>query len=47
MAARAGVGRLLLTHFFPGTDPCEQVTAAEAAFGGPVEAVVERGRYEI
>jgi ribonuclease BN (tRNA processing enzyme) len=47
LAARAGVERLLLTHFFPGTDPREQVAAARAAFVGPVEAVVERGRYEI
>ncbi|MDR7418923.1 MAG: MBL fold metallo-hydrolase [Armatimonadota bacterium] len=47
MAARARVGRLLLTHFFPGTDPREQETAARRVFSGPVEAVVERGTYEI
>jgi ribonuclease BN (tRNA processing enzyme) len=47
MADRAGVGRLLLTHFFPGTDPREQAAAAQAVFAGPVEAVVERGVYEI
>jgi ribonuclease BN (tRNA processing enzyme) len=47
LAARAGVGRLLLTHFFPGTDPSEQVAAAQAVFAGPVEAVVERQTYEI
>jgi ribonuclease BN (tRNA processing enzyme) len=47
LAASARVGRLLLTHFFPGTDPREQEAAARSAFSGPVEAVVERGTYEI
>jgi len=47
LARRAGVERLLLTHFFPGTNPREQVDAAQAVFAGPVEAVVERGTYDI
>jgi hypothetical protein len=38
---------LLLTHCFPGTDPREQAVTARAVFPGPVEAVVERGSYEI
>lgn len=47
LAHDAGARRLLLTHFFPGTDPGEQVQAAAAAFAGPVEAVVEHGVYEV
>jgi ribonuclease BN (tRNA processing enzyme) len=34
-AARAGVGRLLLTHMFPGTDPDAALAAATARFTGP------------
>lgn len=47
LAARAGARRLLLTHFFPCTDPVEEVDAAAAEFDGPVEAVVETETYEI
>lgn len=47
LAARAGARRLLLTHFFPCTDPIEEVNAATAEFGGPVEAVLEARTYEI
>jgi len=47
MARRAGVRRLLLTHFFPTTDPQESVAAAQKAFGGPVEAVEEGKAYEV
>lgn len=47
LAAKAGAGRLLLTHFFPCTDPAEEVSAASAEFGAAVEAVVEFGSYEI
>lgn len=37
-AARAGVGRLLLTHLWPGTDPAEARAEAAAACGAiPVE----------
>jgi ribonuclease BN (tRNA processing enzyme) len=34
-ARDAGVGRLLLTHLFPGTDPDESVDAARTAYDGP------------
>ncbi|WP_042404260.1 MBL fold metallo-hydrolase [Streptacidiphilus carbonis] len=36
-AARAGVGRLILTHIPPWTDPERNRGDAAAAFGGPVE----------
>ena len=35
-AARAGVGRLVLTHLFPGTDPDVAEAAARRAFHGEV-----------
>lgn len=35
-AAGAGVGRLLLTHLWPGTDPMAAVAAAREAFDGEV-----------
>lgn len=41
-AARAGAGRLLLTHLWPGTSPDAARQAAAAAFGGPV-AVASAG----
>src|SRR5262249_10643524 len=37
LAARAGVGRLLLTHIWPTNDREETKGMAETAFGGPVE----------
>jgi ribonuclease BN (tRNA processing enzyme) len=36
-AARAGAGRLLLTHLMPGTDHGAARTAARAEYGGPVD----------
>mgnify|MGYP001164236165 CR=1 FL=1 len=36
-AAAVGAGRLVLTHFLPGTDPERQRAAAEATFGRAVE----------
>ncbi len=42
MAARAGVARLLLTHYPAGDAPTDLVGAASAAFGGPVQ-VAEDG----
>jgi ribonuclease BN (tRNA processing enzyme) len=36
-AARAGVGRLLLTHLLPGTDRAAALAAASAEYGGPVD----------
>lgn len=38
-AARAGAGRLLLTHLWPGTPPAAAVSAASMGFAGPVEVV--------
>jgi ribonuclease BN (tRNA processing enzyme) len=35
-AQRAGVGQLLLTHLFPGTDPDSAVSAASTAYGGDI-----------
>ena len=35
-AARAGAGRLLLTHLLPGTEPARSEAAARAAFVGEV-----------
>jgi ribonuclease BN (tRNA processing enzyme) len=37
-AARAGAGRLLLTHLLPGTAPQAAVAAARRAYAGEVEA---------
>ena len=36
-AARAGVGRLVLTHLLPGTDPVEARRCAEVTYKGPVD----------
>jgi ribonuclease BN (tRNA processing enzyme) len=46
MAARAGVRRLLLTHFFPTNDPQESVREAQKAFGD-VACAEERQTYEV
>lgn len=44
-AARAGAGRLLLTHLWPGTDAAAARGAAEAAFTGPVDVALPRRSY--
>ncbi len=44
---RAGVGRLVLTHFSDQLDPAQIRAQAEAAFGGAVELAGEGERYEI
>jgi ribonuclease BN (tRNA processing enzyme) len=36
-AARAGAGRLLLTHLMPGTDHAAARAAASAEYDGPVD----------
>ena len=41
-AARAGAGRVLLTHLWPDADPAEAVAAARVGFTGPV-TVAEHG----
>jgi ribonuclease BN (tRNA processing enzyme) len=47
-AARAGAGRLLLTHLWPGSDPSAAFAAARRAYGGLVavadgDVVIELG----
>ena len=37
IAARAGVGRLLLTHLDPSRDAAATLAQARAEFGGPVD----------
>jgi ribonuclease BN (tRNA processing enzyme) len=39
-AAGAGVGRLLLTHLWPGTDPAASVAAATSEYAGEVGVAV-------
>jgi ribonuclease BN (tRNA processing enzyme) len=46
-AAAAGVGRLLLTHVPPWTDPEHVLAEAQAAFSGPTELVHAGAHYEI
>jgi ribonuclease BN (tRNA processing enzyme) len=36
VAARCGVGQLVLTHLLPGSDPAPSAEAAAAAFGGQI-----------
>ncbi|WP_020500694.1 MBL fold metallo-hydrolase [Sciscionella marina] len=47
-AREAGVGELLLTHLWPGTDPARAIAAARGAFSGPIRVagpgLVWRGR---
>lgn len=47
MAAAAGVGRLVLTHTAPGSDPAERRSAAAGAFSGPIEVAQENETYTI
>lgn len=46
-AARAGVGRLLLTHIPPWTDPEQVLDEARRAYCGPVEVVRAGSSYEV
>jgi len=46
-ATDAGVGRLLLTHFWPTMSTDEIVAEAAAQFHGPVEAAVMNKEYEV
>jgi ribonuclease BN (tRNA processing enzyme) len=47
MARAAGVARLLITHLVPGVDADEQLHAAAAAFGGPVEVALPAARFDV
>jgi ribonuclease BN (tRNA processing enzyme) len=44
---RAGVKRLVLTHFSDELDPEQLRAQAEAGFGGPVELAAEGAEYEL
>ncbi len=46
-AARAGVGRLVLTHIPPWTDPLTNLRDARAAYAGPVELARTGAVYEV
>ena len=45
-AARAGVGRLVITHLWPTSDPADHLREAAEAFGGPVEVAEVNRRYD-
>jgi ribonuclease BN (tRNA processing enzyme) len=47
MAARAGVGRLVLTHLWPESDPESHRREGSAAFGRPVEIARIDDRYAL
>ena len=47
VARAAGVGRLLLTHFWPEYDLAELKAQAETSFGAPVTTVREGTAYKI
>lgn len=47
IAAEAGVGKLLLTHFWPAFDRAQSQQEAEAIFEGPVSLAMENQVYSI
>jgi ribonuclease BN (tRNA processing enzyme) len=47
MAREAGVGRLVLTHQVPGTDPEHVRQVGTEAFGAPVEIATTHERYDL
>jgi ribonuclease BN (tRNA processing enzyme) len=47
VAAASGASRLLLTHILAGHSRAEALSAAQAAFSGPVQLVTEGDRFEI
>jgi ribonuclease BN (tRNA processing enzyme) len=46
-AAAAGVGRLLITHVPPWTDPSQMLAEAQTAFTGPTELVHPGACYQL
>lgn len=46
-AREAAVGRLVITHLVPGSDPEAHRAEAEAAYGGPVEVAVPGAVFDI
>lgn len=47
LAAAAGVGRLLLTHVAPWTEPAEVLDEARQTFTGPTELAQPGGHYDL
>lgn len=47
MAREAGVGQLVLTHLYPGSDPEAHRRHAEATFGRPVSIAQTHERYQL
>jgi len=47
LAERAGVGKLLITHIAPWTDPAAIHAEVKAAYTGPSEIVVQGASYEL
>lgn len=47
LAARSSVGRLLVTHIAPWTDPAKIHAEVRAVFDGPTELVKQGASYEI
>lgn len=47
LAARAGAGRLLITHVAPWTDPGAVLEEARTGFDGPVEVVAQGADYPV
>ena len=45
LAARAGAGRLVLTHFYPETEPAEAREVAAATYAGPIELARDGARF--
>lgn len=47
LAREAGCRRLLLTHFYPETDPAEAARTAARAFDGPIELAHDGSRHAL
>ena len=47
LAAAAGARALLLTHFYPGTDPDEARRVAARTFPGPIHLARDGARFEV
>lgn len=47
LAARAGVGRLLVTHIAPWTDPKKIRAEVQTVYDGPTELVVQGATYQL
>jgi len=47
LARKADVGRLVLTHLWPESDPDEHRRIGSEAFGSPVEIAIDNERYHL